>query len=112
MPFFTAKFRYQHWVPRTFGIQAIVLYPYVLFALARAEVHPILLNHEMIHIRQVRKLGWARFYIQYVWEYARLRARGLSRGEAYMAISFEREAYAEAEFVQLSAIEKREAGLA
>lgn len=54
-----------------------------------------ILHHEAVHVRQVRRLGFVRFIARYVWEYARNRARGLSTGEAYRQVSFEKEAFAE-----------------
>lgn len=53
-----------------------------------------LLRHELVHVAQVARLGLLRFLVSYVREYASLRRKGLPAGEAYRAISFEREAFA------------------
>jgi hypothetical protein len=106
------RLRYEHWIPRRLGVRAIVLYPYVLFSGGRAEVGPLLLRHEMIHVRQVRRSGWLRFYARYLKEYFFFRLRGNSGPEAYRKISFEDEAYALAEKIDLTEAEKREVDLA
>jgi hypothetical protein len=89
-----------------------VLYPYVLFSEPRTEVSSTLLQHELIHVRQVRSNGWLRFYAQYLREYFSLRLSGSSGEEAYRNISFEKEAYAFAGQIVLSEAEKVETGLA
>jgi Domain of unknown function (DUF4157) len=55
-----------------------------------------LLAHELVHVRQYRRLGTAAFLGHYVGEYLRGRLAGASHAEAYRAISFEREAEAAA----------------
>jgi len=55
-----------------------------------------LLAHELVHVRQYRRLGAAAFLGHYVGEYLRGRLAGASHAEAYRAISFEREAEEEA----------------
>jgi hypothetical protein len=52
-----------------------------------------LLRHEMVHVRQMERLGVLWFLLRYVAEYVRNRARGLGHDAAYRAISFEREAF-------------------
>jgi len=76
---------------RWFGINGIVLWPLVLYADRNPD--PVVLNHETIHLEQIRRTGVARFYIRYLAEYARGRREGLSHNEAYRNISFEKEAY-------------------
>ncbi len=51
-----------------------------------------LISHELVHVRQWRELGTVGFIRRYLVEYVRGRRRGLSHGEAYLAISLEREA--------------------
>lgn len=53
------------------------------------------LRHELVHVRQAARLGLIRFLSLYVAEYLSLRRRGLGHEEAYRAISFEQEAFAE-----------------
>jgi hypothetical protein len=77
---------------RWLGVAAITLYPFVLFR--DAEPGPALVNHERIHVAQVRTHGWLRFYAGYLWQYAKGRLRGLGHAAAYRAIGYEAEAYA------------------
>lgn len=72
-------------------VEGIVLYPYVFFA--EKDPNHILINHEMIHIEQIKRIGVLRFYLSYMWQYFSNRLNGLGHYQAYMAISFEKEAY-------------------
>jgi hypothetical protein len=51
-----------------------------------------LLAHELVHVRQWRELGAARFLWRYLAAYARGRASGLGHEQAYEAIPLEVEA--------------------
>jgi hypothetical protein len=51
-----------------------------------------LLAHELTHVRQYRRYGMAAFLGRYLGEYLGRRFAGLSHREAYLAISFERDA--------------------
>ncbi len=62
----------------------------------------------MIHVRQVRRLGWLRFYGSYLLEYFKHRCRGLGHAAAYLELSFEKEAYANQDRIELSDAETRE----
>ncbi|MEO6260458.1 MAG: hypothetical protein ABIP63_08910 [Thermoanaerobaculia bacterium] len=53
-----------------------------------------MVRHELAHVRQVAELGLIPFLWRYGSEYLRYRRRGLSRDQAYRAISFERDAFA------------------
>ncbi len=76
---------------RLFGINAIVLWPFVLYA--DKYPHPLVENHEAIHVAQIKRFGVMKFYAGYLGEYARGRLAGLNHNEAYLNISFEQEAY-------------------
>jgi hypothetical protein len=52
----------------------------------------VLLAHELVHVRQWRELGAARFLWRYLGAYARGRASGLGHQQAYNAIPLEVEA--------------------
>jgi len=56
--------------------------------------HPVLLNHERIHLRQQAELLILPFYIWYVTEYFIRLLMYRNKKMAYRNISFEREAYA------------------
>ena len=51
-----------------------------------------LIAHELVHVRQWRELGAARFLVRYFGTYARGRWRGLGHRAAYEAIPLEAEA--------------------
>ena len=59
------RLRYgRKWVRFT-GHDAIVLYPYVFF---REKFPPAdLIKHELVHVKQVQRLGWFKFYFLYLW---------------------------------------------
>jgi hypothetical protein len=63
---------------------AITIYPFI-FIKRKMKDNKVLLQHEMIHIEQVKRLGWLRFYITYLWY-------NFTRG--YKKNPFEVEAYA------------------
>lgn len=71
----------------------MALWPVVLVRLPNPG--PFLLNHERIHHRQQVELGVIPFYVFYLLEYVYRRwIEKRSHYGAYMALSFEREAYA------------------
>jgi len=74
------------------GIGGITLYPFVLFA--EGEPSERLVTHERIHVAQVRRHGWLRFYGSYLGQYVWGRLRGLGHRGAYRTISYEAAAYA------------------
>ncbi|MBA2403629.1 MAG: hypothetical protein H0V66_02575 [Bdellovibrionales bacterium] len=78
-------------VLKPFKIEAIVLFPFVLFA--SSEPDEKIDNHERIHLDQIKRDGVLMFYSRYLLEYYRSRRRGLSHDLAYRAISYEKEAY-------------------
>lgn len=78
-------------VARLFSVHAIVLYPFIFFADKNPE--QVLINHELIHVEQIKNHGMLKFYFLYLKEYVVLRFKGKKHNEAYKAISFEEEAY-------------------
>jgi Domain of unknown function (DUF4157) len=58
------------------------------------ESDAALIGHELVHVRQWRELGAARFLVRYLGAYARGRWRGLGHRAAYEAIPLEAEARA------------------
>lgn len=90
----TIRFRFNHWLPALFGAEAITLYPWIFFARDEAfSITQHVVQHEMVHVEQVRRMGWFTFYWRYVTDYVKLRARGLAHWEAYAHLSHEMEAY-------------------
>ena len=77
------------------NINAITLYPFII---SRGEMSETTIRHEKIHIVQQAELLLIGFYLLYAfyWTYYRV-IEGYSSHSAYMAIPFEREAYAKQE---------------
>lgn len=81
---------YDNWIAKLIGVGAITLYPVVLFAMPKSQaITQRVVHHECAHVRQVRKLGWFRFYWRYLGEWF----DGKESGDSVDSISFEREAY-------------------
>ncbi len=78
-------------VARLLSVHAIVLYPFIFFADKNPD--QVLLNHELIHVDQIKRHGVLKFYYLYLKEYFLLRLKGKKHYEAYKGISFEEEAY-------------------
>lgn len=76
---------------RVLDVNAIVLYPFIFFADRSPD--PFIVNHEFIHVQQIKRHGVGKFYFLYLYEYLRHRLKKKRHYEAYMAISFEKEAY-------------------
>lgn len=91
------RFRYPWWL-RPFlmrGVAAITLGRRIYMApdLPREKLERFL-AHELVHVRQVARLGLVRFYWLYLSEFIALRRSGMTTSEAYRNISFEIEAAA------------------
>lgn len=69
----------------------MVLWPWVLYASHNPDA--MVVNHERIHLLQIKRDGVWRFYGRYLLEYIHGRKAGLSHDEAYRNISYEQEAY-------------------
>lgn len=76
-------------VRRTIYVDPVVL------AGPHESTAPLIL-HELVHVRQWRRLGMARFLIRYVFDYSRGRLAGLGHRAAYLGIGLEVEARDEA----------------
>jgi len=76
------------------GYIGITLYPFIIVRERQLMQHPVLLNHERIHLRQQVELLILPFYVWYVAEYFIRLLMYRNRKQAYRNISFEREAYA------------------
>jgi hypothetical protein len=78
---------------RWFGIEGIVLYPFIFFAAKNPDL--TIQQHEDIHWQQIKNAGILGFYKTYLHEYFLGRKQGLTHDRAYRNISFEQEAYAQ-----------------
>ena len=79
------------WLPKQ--VSAMALFPFVLFKHSHYRDDPVLLNHEKIHLRQQIELLVLLFYIWYLLEYVVRLLQYHNHRQAYLNISFEREAY-------------------
>jgi len=76
------------------GFTGITLWPFIILKRKELKEDQVLLNHEKIHLRQQIELLIIPFFIWYVLEYVVRLIQYKNRREAYLNISFEREAYA------------------
>lgn len=75
------------------GFAAINLFG-VLFAKHGVRINQYTINHEEIHTKQMKELGYIFFYVIYLIEWiGRLFQYKFNNKEAYRNISFEKEAY-------------------
>ncbi len=89
----TPKHVFNSKIPKLIKMEAITLYPFILYRAKQWETSPKTVCHELIHCAQINQLGVLRFYISYGLEYLKGRLKGMSHYDAYMNISFEKEAY-------------------
>ncbi len=75
------------------GYVAITLFPVIILKNKYLKKDVVLLNHEKIHLRQQIELLIIGFYIWYVVEFLMRILKYKTWSEAYLNISFEREAY-------------------
>ncbi|MDA0177308.1 hypothetical protein OOZ35_07390 [Mesoflavibacter profundi] len=75
------------------GYVAITLFPVIILKNKYLKKDVVLLNHEKIHLRQQIELLIIGFYIWYVIEFLIRILKYKAWSEAYLNISFEREAY-------------------
>src|SRR6476661_2012343 len=72
----------------------MALFPFILLKTASLKSNQVILNHELIHIRQQLELLILPFYLLYLGHYLINRLKYKDHYTAYMAIIFEKEAYA------------------
>ncbi len=74
-------------------ISGITLFPFIILRDKHLKQDKRILNHERIHIRQQVELLVLPFYVLYLIEFAIGLIKYKNKSNAYMNISFEREAY-------------------
>jgi uncharacterized membrane protein YiaA len=78
------------------NLGGIALFPVIIInSKLTEERQKILINHELIHIRQQVELMVIPFYIVYLFNYLLNRFKYKTHNEAYRNIIFEREAFKE-----------------
>ena len=73
-------------------VEGMAIFPFVLSKTGTPG--KVLIHHETIHLRQQLELGLLPFYIWYLLEYLVRLVQYKKHHQAYLNISFEREAYA------------------
>jgi hypothetical protein len=82
-------------IAKLLKVSGIVLYPFVLFATDKQTAWvDRTYHHEMLHVEQVKRVGFFNFYISYVLFYLAFRMYGLKHFDAYLSIPWEEEAFA------------------
>lgn len=56
----------KHWIFK--HADAITIYPFIFY---RFEPNETLRRHEWVHVEQVRRQGWFKFYTSYIWQWAK-----------------------------------------
>lgn len=80
-------------IPKILKVDAIVLHPFIFFADKKPK--QTLINHELIHVEQIKRDGFLKFYFGYLREYSLHRLQKMNHDQAYRSISYEKEAYEE-----------------
>ena len=75
-------------------VNAIALFPFILIRETALKNDPVLIRHEIIHLRQEIELLIIPFYLIYFFNYLLNLIRLKDHYRAYREIIFEREAYA------------------
>ncbi|RFZ82738.1 hypothetical protein DYU05_11230 [Mucilaginibacter terrenus] len=75
------------------NVAGMALFPFILVYNKAALEDKVLINHERIHLQQQLELLVLPFYALYLLNYLYNYIRFRNHHKAYMAISFEREAY-------------------
>ena len=90
------RFYFNSWLfrlPLLRNYSAITLLPFgVFFSGSQAEVDPRTLNHELVHVEQIERLGLLKFYVSYLWHYLKNLIKYRNHDLAYHNIPFEVEA--------------------
>lgn len=78
--------------PKKFS--AIVIFPFLITRDKNIKANKVMINHEKIHFKQIQEMLILPFYIWYGIEFIVRYLQYKNRYQAYLNISFEREAYA------------------
>lgn len=80
-----------NFIPRLLQVEAIVLWPFVLFRAEKPRIQTI--AHEFIHMEQIERDGAFVFYLTYIFEYLKGLFEFKDHYRAYRNISYEIEAF-------------------
>ncbi|TDM00602.1 MAG: hypothetical protein C4K58_05260 [Flavobacteriaceae bacterium] len=76
-----------------FSIRGMAIFPFILVSRSELKKDPILINHEKIHLRQQLEMLVVFFYLFYTLEFLYHLLMLNDKNQAYLSISFEKEAY-------------------
>lgn len=74
------------------NIAGITFGEYIFYAYPKYRVSDRLRKHERTHVEQYRRDGVVKFLCKYLYEYFKYRLQGMSHNQAYLNISYEKEA--------------------
>jgi len=108
--FYDQRWLQAKWLPSFLHAEAVVTYPFVLFFQKKGRVQKTTLRHEIVHIRQIRSVGFLKFTALYYFELLRGLLKYRSFERAYWDNPYEKEAYQKQGALKLTEEEKKEIG--
>lgn len=90
------KLVYNSLIPKILRVEAITLYPFIFIRFSKDTTNLIvnrIYKHEMIHVRQIRRVGFFNFYFDYIYEFFINLFKYRNWSQAYLNITYEIEAY-------------------
>lgn len=87
------KFIYNCSFLKRFGLDGIVLYPYILIQTSEKDTKPSIIKHEMTHVYQIERDGIVCFYYKILKHIFKTLINGGSIVEAMTTSDYELEAY-------------------
>lgn len=84
---------YNSKIPRTLGVGAITLYPFIFYPLNKTGVNISTRVHEFCHVAQIKNFGFCTFYISYCLYYLLNLIVYRNHHQAYSGIPWEIKAY-------------------
>jgi hypothetical protein len=91
------KFYFNNWLPKILKVGGITLFPFILVAVGEEQaIQQGIVQHEMVHVEQVQRLGWFGMYWKYLADYFKFRFAGLTHTQAYFTLPLEAEAFKDA----------------
>ncbi len=88
------KWKYPVFVVPSLPANGMALFPFILVQKEKSRYDEVMIQHEIIHLRQQLELLVLPFYFFYLANYLYNRTIYSNHHEAYLNIVFEREAYA------------------
>lgn len=90
---------YNSKLAKLINVEAIMLYPFIFYE--DKQPSQILKKHEMIHVMQLRKIGFFSFYLSYVLYYLAGLLLYKNSYYSYRNIPYEKEAFENQNFISM-----------